>query len=101
MRPQSVRSSEIDRPLFKQSLKAILRLLSSLYENDFSKVFGTILDYKNFKNFQIQKNFILNLSLLKSVLLTRTLDYFVFTQNKIIVADWKSEMTVFIKDTFF
>ena len=23
------------------------------------------------------------------------------TQNKIIVADWKSEMTVFIKDTFF
>ena len=101
MRPKTVRSCEIDRPLLKQSLKTILRLLSSLYENDFSKVFGTILDYKNFKNFQIQKNFILNLSLLKSVLLTRTLDYFVFTQNKIIVADWKSEMTVFIKDTFF
>ena len=101
MRPKTVRSCEIDRPLLKQNLKTILRLLSSLYENDFSKVFGTILDYKNFKNFQIQKNFILNLSLLKSVLLTRTLDYFVFTQNKIIVADWKSEMTVFIKDTFF
>ena len=66
-----------------------------------AKFLVPFLDRKNFKNFKIQKNFILNLSFLKSVLLTRTLDYFVFTQNKIIVADWKSEMTVFIKDTFF